>query len=248
MCWTEAPKPNWCAPRTRVAASTTWKWSSVREESSSGDWPKLTTPGISSSAPRELGMSSMERRANWKRSSLTKVGPLTACHPVAKDWSWFWLRAARGLLAEVVGAEHFASDARAGDGVARHHFVGDADVVSELERSLGGGGFGREQAVGDSAARRRGRRAGPASAALIRGAALLPGTSETSCPDSRSASIVPAKKVRSRRKRTVERGFGLVLAAVGAGADIGLGVARFDERIGGQQVDVAVDSGLCRKA
>ena len=57
--------------------------------------------------------------------------------------------ATRRLLAEVIGAENFAIDVGAGEGVARHQFVRIGEAVRELEGGLGGDGLGGEESFGD---------------------------------------------------------------------------------------------------
>ena len=69
-----------------------------------------------------------------------------------------------------------------------------------------------------------------------------PGISENSWPDSRSRFDGAGEEGAVAAQRTVERGLGLVLPAVGTGAGFGLGVAGLDEGIGGEEVDVAVES------
>src|SRR5262249_26550810 len=148
--------------------------------------------------------------------------------------------AARRLLAEIIGAEHFAIDVRTGEGIARHQFVRISETVRELEGRLRGGRFGREESFGNR----------------TDGSAGIDGQSERGVDARRYTGAWDVGELLARfalafdgsgeegaiaAQRTVERGLGLVLAAVGTNARFGLGVARFEEGIGGEEIDVAVE-------
>ena len=126
-------------------------------------------------------------------------------------------------------------------GVARHQFLRFGEAVGELEGCLGGhtlrgeetfgdGGDGgaREERQGERGVDTGGDTGSGDFGELLAGLALhFDGAGEK--------SAVAAQ-------RTVERGLGLVLPAIGTDVGFGLGIAGFDEGIGGEEVDVAVEA------
>src|SRR5262245_8399344 len=158
------------------------------------DWPKLATPGISSSAPRLFGTRSTERRANWKRNSLTKAEPRTACHPAAKDWSWLRL-VPRTDCSLKLSAPRTSREMRARETAQRamtslaepRRCVSFNEVWVEIDSE------GKRPSETEWTAARSNW--GDANAKLMRAAAPGTAISEYSSPDSRCASMVVAKKV-----------------------------------------------------
>ena len=149
--------------------------------------------------------------------------------------------AAGGLVGEVVAAQHFALDSRAGDGVARHQFLGLREAVGQLEGSLKGRGFGGEVALrhGRNSGAREGREG---ERGIDGGAETAAGNFGVLLAGFVFALDGGGEKRTVATQRAVESGLGLVLAAIGFGGRSRLRIAGFEEGVGGEQVDVAMEA------